>query len=326
MSSSDEFSGVVMVAKDGMPIFQKPYGLASKEFNIPNRIDTKFNLGSINKFFTKVAIGQLMQQGKVRLEDTLGKFLPDYPNPEARRKVSVEHLVNMTSGIGDFFNERFDTSPKDRFRTNRDYLPMFDSLPLLFGPGSQRRYSNGGYAVLGAIIEAVSGQSYYDYVRQHVFEPAGMTNTDSYEADMPVANLAEGYTRSEENKTGPWRTNIYTRPARGSSAGGGYSTAEDLLKFTVALQKNVLLSSAYTGWQLTGNRPDTTKAQSTSATKTGPSAGIGIAGGAPGINAGIEADFAHGYTIIVLGNYDPPNAERVAKLARGWLERVTMSN
>jgi CubicO group peptidase (beta-lactamase class C family) len=258
----------------------------------------------------------------VRLDDALERFLPDYPNPDARRKVTVEHLVNMTSGIGDFFGERFDNTPKDRFRTNRDFLPMFDSLPLAFEPGTQRQYSNGGYILLGAIIEAVSGQSYYDYVREHIFQPAGMTNTDSYEADLPVANLAEGYTRPSEDKSSPWRKNVYTRPVRGSAAGGGYSTAEDLLKFTAALQTDILLSPAYTEWLLTGVRPDTSNGRPAPKTKSGPSPGIGIAGGAPGINASLEADFSSGYTAIVLGNYDPLNTERVAMLARKWLERV----
>ncbi|MCX6828139.1 MAG: serine hydrolase [candidate division Zixibacteria bacterium] len=322
MAQNDEFSGVVLVAKKNVPIFQKAYGLANKEFGVPNRIDTKFNLGSINKLFTKVAIGQLIQKGKIKFEDTLGRFLPDYPNPEARSKVTVDHLLNMTAGIGDFFGEKYDNTPKDRFRTNNDFLPMFDSLPLAFEPGSRNQYSNGGYILLGAIIEAASGQEYYDYIRDNIYRPAGMTNSDSYEADMPVANLAEGYTRPEGEKEAPRRKNIYSRPARGSAAGGGYSTAEDLLKFTIALQENILLSPAYAEWLLTDERPGTAKPAASGPAGIVPPRGIGVAGGAPGINAALEADFSTGYTVVVVGNYDPPNAGRVAALARQWLTRV----
>jgi CubicO group peptidase (beta-lactamase class C family) len=325
MSKNDEFSGAVLIAKNGSPVFQKAYGLASTEFGVPNRTDTKFNLGSINKIFTRVAIGQLIEQGKVRFEDTLGKFLPDYPLSDARRQVEISHLISMTSGIGDFFGETFDDTPKDRFRSNSDFLPMFDSLPLQFAPGSQRQYSNGGYVLLGAIIEKVSGESYYDYVREHIFNPASMSNTDSYEADVPVANLAEGYTNSSADHSMPRRKNIYTRPARGSAAGGGYSTAEDLLKFAIALENNRLLTPAYTEWLLTDAPPDPQKTRSAGQQNTGGPQGIGVAGGAPGINASLEADFSSGYTVVVLGNYDPPNTERVAKQARKWLKRVTKS-
>ncbi len=323
MAKADEFSGVVLVARNWAPVFQKAYGLASKEFNVPNRLDTKFNLGSMNKYFTRLAIWQLIEKGKLRLEDTLGRFLPDYPNADARRKVTIENLVEMMGGIGDFFGDRFDASPKDRFRSNRDFLPLFDSLPLEFEPGRQRQYSNGGYIVLGVVIEAVSGNSYYNYVRDHIFVPAGMTATDSYEADDPVDNLSEGYTREPAKNPGPWKKNIYSRPAKGSAAGGGYSTVGDLLKFTIALQENRLLTPASTEWFLTGVRPGDSDANASNKASAGRPRRIGIAGGAPGINASMEADFNRGSVVIVLGNYDPPNTERVARLVRHWLEVAT---
>jgi len=318
--AADRFSGTVLVARDGKPILLKAWGLASVEYNAPNRTDTKYNLGSINKLFTKLAIGQLAQAGKLSFDGTLGKLLPDYPNAEARQKVTVRHMLEMTSGIGDFFGERFDATPKDRFRTNADFLPMFAGDPLAFEPGSRWRYSNGGYIVLGAIIERVSGQSYYDYVRDHIFVPAGMTNSDSFEADVPVPNLAEGYTRESapgaQSRPGPRRKNIYTRPARGSAAGGGYSTAEDMLRFTNAVLADKLLSPPYTDWYLSrvepgkGTPPPRSKGE------------MGWAGGAPGINAEVEVDLATGYTVIVAGNYDPPAAGTVARTIRRILSGV----
>ena len=306
-----EFSGTVLIAKNGKAILKRAYGMASKEFKVINRIDTKFNLGSINKIFTTIAIGQLYEQGKISLNDPIIKFLPNYPNKTAAQKVIIRHLLDMTSGIGDFFGEKFENTPKDKLRTIDDFLPMFANDSLKFEPGSQRQYSNGGYIVLGAIIEKISGESYYDYVREHIFKPTGMLNTESYEADIPVPNLAEGYTREETDK--PWRNNIYTRPARGSSAGGGYSTAEDLLMFTVALEKNTFFKNPET-WETLRGEP--------SGQKSRRQGGLGFFGGAPGINSGIETNIGKGFTAIVMSNYDPPTAEDVMKKIREFLTNV----
>lgn len=324
-TQADEFSGVVMVAKNGKPIFHKAYGLANQNYNAPNQLDTKFNLGSINKTFTKIAIAQLAEQGKLTFDDRLGKHLPDYPNRQAAEKVTISQLLSMSSGIGDFFGEKYETTPKNKIRSLQDYLHLFANEALLFEPGTSRRYSNGGYIVLGAIIEAVTGQDYYNYVRDHIFKPAGMQNTDSYEMDAAVPNLATGYTRrgsDNERENIVRRSNIYTAPGRGSSAGGGYSTAEDLLKFTLALQQGKLLGPEYTRWMLGDpmSDPPARAAGKTSASliKT-TNGGLGIAGGAAGINAMVEQDIATGYTIIVLSNYDPPAAESVGRQIRSWL-------
>lgn len=296
LSRKDEFSGVVLLAKDYKPIFFKAYGFASKEYNFPNNINTRFNIGSINKFITRIAIEQLKVAGKLKLDDTIGKYLPDYPNREARDKVTIKHLLEMTSGIGDFFGERYQLTPKNKIRNLSDYLPLFADKPLLFEPGTKTQYSNGGYIVLGLIIEKISGKSYFDYVKENIYRIAGMENTDHFEADIPVENVASGYTRfwnGEEHPNEPRRNNIYTRPARGSSAGGGYSTAEDLLKLIIALKENKL-SAPEISREIIGNS-------------------IALAGGAPGINALVETFPKKGYILIVLSNYDPPSAERVGK-------------
>lgn len=298
LNTADEFSGVVLIAKNGQPIWQRAYGLANKAFNVPNRLDTKFNLGSINKFITHTAILQLVEAGKLSLDDTLGKHLPDYPNQPAAAKVTINHLINMQSGIGDFFGPKFEATPKDRIRTINDYLKLFADAPLAFEPGTSSRYSNGGYIVLGALIEKVTGQTYYDYVREHIYKPAGMANTDAYEVDANVPNMATGYTRRSGRGGDERINNVYTKPARGSSAGGGYSTAEDLLRFAQALEKGKLLDAAHSR-QMFGR--------------------LGVAGGAPGINAILDGGQPGGYTVIVLSNYDPPSAENVAAKIRGWL-------
>ncbi len=310
-SLKDLFSGTVLIAKNGKEIFVNAYGLASKEYNVPNKTDTKFNLGSINKIFTKIAIGQLYEQGKLEFSDPIIKFIPDYPNTTVAQKVTIRHLLDMTSGIGDFFNDKFDATPKNKFRTNSDYLQMFAADSLQFEPGTRTQYSNGGYAVLGVIIEKASGQSYYNYVREHIFKPGGMLNTDSYEADVPVLNIAEGYTR--ENSEQALRKNIYTRPARGSAAGGGYSTADDLLKFTVALADGQYFKKQNTWTMLNG-------AQGEPRAMRQPD--LGILGGAPGINAGIENGIGHGYTAIVMANYDPPVASDVIRKIKNILKLI----
>ena len=184
-------------------------------------------------------MGQLIAAGKISPDDKLGKFLPDYPNREAAEKVTVAHLLAMRSGIGDFFGPKFDAAPKGQFRKNVDFIPLFAGEPLAFEPGTKNQYSNGGYVLLGAIIEKVTGVSYYDYVRENIFKPAGMKDTDSFEADKMPVNAANGFT--SKNPGGKRINNVDTRPAKGSSAGGGYSTVSDLLKFSLAIQSRKLL-------------------------------------------------------------------------------------
>ncbi len=304
---ADGFSGVVLIAKDGKPVLERAAGLANRSLEVKNRIDTKFNLGSINKTFTKLAIAQLLEAGKLSLDDKLGTFLPDFPNPDAAAKVTVAHLIEMRSGLGDFFGREFEATPKDRIRRLADYLPFFASKPLAFEPGTANAYSNGGYVTLGLIIERVSGQTYYDYVRDHIFKPAGMADTDAFELDAIVPNLAVGYVKKD-------RSNIYSLPARGSSAGGGYSTAPDLSRYAEAVVANRLVSAPYTAWYLGGPRPDPKAPVPAS---SGPvRGGLGIAGGSPGVNAALEVEAAERLVIVVLANDDPPAAEGLARKIR----------
>ena len=301
---ADEFSGVVLVAEGDRVVLHEARGLASKEYAAANQVDTRFNLGSINKLFTRVAIGQLAEKGKLSLEDTIGKILPAYPNREAAARVTVRQLLDMTSGIGDFFGKKYESTPKDRIRSLEQYLQLFASEPLQFAPGSRRRYSNGGYIVLGLIVEKASGQGYFEYVRDHICIPAGMTATGPVDADVPETGVASGYTRNwddAEHEKDPRRSNVYTRPARGSSAGGGYATAMDLFRFAMALRAGTLLGPLGKEWF------------------AGPQA---YAGGAPGINAELDMDPIPGWTVVVMGNYDPPAAGALAQKIGAVLRRL----
>jgi len=314
MAESDDFSGAVLIAKNGKALFRKAYGMASKRFNIPNNIETRFNIGSINKSFTGMAIAQLLEKGKIHLDDKLDKYLPDFPK-EIAAKVTIRHLLTMRSGMGSYWNDEWETKWA-KIKTVEALIEIIRKIPLDFEPGTQMQYSNSGYAVLGAIIEKVSGQSYYDYVRENIFMPAGMPNTDSYELDQIVPNLAIGYTanRSENPyKNNKLQNNLFIHSVKGAPAGGGYSTLDDLLNYVEALKQNKLAGAKYTNMNLSMFRnlenPD----------KRPPA--IAIAGGAPvGINAFVGALIEDGYTVVVLSNYDPPTAQmfgmKITKMLR----------
>jgi len=306
----DKFSGVVLIAKDGKPVFEKAYGLANKAKNLSNNNETKFNLGSMNKMFTAVAIAQLAEAGKLAFDDKVGKYLPDYPNKDVADKVTIHHLLTHTSGLGSYWNARFDAK-RASLKTVSDYLALFADQPLLFEPGKRFQYSNSGFIVLGAIIEKVSGQSYYDYVREHIYKPAGMKNTEAFESSVETPNLAMGYTSEGpegEASAGPRRENTATRPNRGGPAGGGYSTVEDLLRFHLALRDHKLLSAKYTDLITTG-KVDMGRARYAYGFGDEVVNGkriFGHNGGAPGIGSDLSMYPELGYTSVVMTNYDPP--------------------
>ncbi len=293
-SRTGDFSGVILIARKGVPIYEEAFGYADREKEIPNRTDTKFNVGSINKSFTSLAVRKLAAENRLSLDDTIGKFLPDYPNKDASARVTVRHLLEMSSGIGDFFGDRYDAADKEKIQSLADYLPLFADRPLEFEPGQGNLYSNGGYIVLGLIIEKVTGTDYYSHIRDTVFKPAGMADSEWTAKSATVPNRAIGYLREGSG----WKTNYDTLPGIGSSAGGGYSTARDLLNYTIALGKGVFGEAGE-------DRKD----------------GMGIAGGAPGINAALEWMPDRGYTIVVVSNLSPPAAMRVAQRIRDWLPR-----
>jgi CubicO group peptidase (beta-lactamase class C family) len=309
LAAQDQFSGAVLIAQEGEPIFEGAYGLADRSSEVPNRVDTKFNLGSMNKMFTATAILQLVEQGKLSIDDKIIDHLPDYANQEAANKVTIHHLLTHTSGMGNVFTDEYDRMPKDQFRTPEDWLPLFVDASLQFEPGAQFYYSNAGYVVLGLVIESITGQSYYDYVMENVYEPSGMLNTDSYERDKDVPNLAIGYTTQgyEGNELGEPISNTDRLPGRGFPAGGGYSTVEDLLKFRNALLSHQLLSPDSTDLLLTGKielREGLLYAYGFFDRIVGDQRVVGHSGGFPGICDFMDIYLDLGYTVIVLSNTD----------------------
>lgn len=311
--AADLFSGAVLIARDSQPVFTKAYGLASIAAGTPNNEQTKFNIGSLNKMFTAVAIAQLAERGKLSFTDTVVKILPDYLNKTVAEKVTIHQLLTHTSGMGNYQNATYSAN-LNKMKTVADLLPLFASDPLAFEPGTKWQYSNAGYALLGLIIEKTSGQNYFDYVEEHIFRPAGMVNTDSYEREKAVPNLAVGYTRMNESGRAdpsvPRRENTSTRPAKGSPAGGGYSTVEDLFRFSVALRGHKLLTQKYTEIVMTGQvevgGPVGKYAYGFSDKMFNGRHVVGHNGGGPGIGANFDMFPDLGYTAVVLTNYDPP--------------------
>jgi D-alanyl-D-alanine carboxypeptidase len=307
-----QFSGTALVAHNGKTVFEQAYGLADRARKTPNHLDTQFRIGSMNKMFTAVAIMQLVQSGKIQLTDPLSKFLPDYANKDLAAKVTIHHLLTHTGGTGDFFGPEFDAHRLE-LKTLNDYLKLYEKRPLQFEPGSKWEYSNFGFLLLGVVIEKVTGQSYYDYLREHVFKPAGMTSTDSAPENETVARRSIGYMK--ENPDSSWMPNTDTLPYRGTSAGGGYSTVGDLMRFALAVENSKLLDAEHTKLLLTGkvDRPGGGKyAYGFGDEETNGIHCYGHGGGAPGMNGELTFCPQTGYIIAVLANMDPPAATRVA--------------
>jgi CubicO group peptidase (beta-lactamase class C family) len=302
-SAADTFSGAVLVARGGMPIFKKAYGMANREQRVANRVDTKFNLGSMNKMFTAVAVAQLVERGKLSFDDPLIKHLPDYPDKEVAAKVTIHQLLTHTSGLGNYMTPAW-AERRAEIKTAAELLPFFAREPLKFAPGAGWQYSNAGFVVLGLVVERLSGQSYFDYVREHVFKPAGMNDTDSYENARAVENRAVGYTRADN----PRSPNTSRLPFKGSPAGGGYSTLDDMLKFDRALRSHKLLGAKLTNLVTTGkvDAPFGKYAYGFGDSRINGKRYVGHNGGGPGIAAQFESYTDTGYTLVVLANYDPP--------------------
>jgi CubicO group peptidase (beta-lactamase class C family) len=301
----DRFAGAVLIGHRGRIVFQKAVGFANRESRTPNTLDTQFRNGSMNKMFTATAVMQLVEAGKLSLDDTVGKVMTDYPNADVARKVTIRHLLGHTGGTGDFFGPEF-TKNRLTLKTHVDYVGLFGARAPLHEPGAEFRYSNYGMVLLGAIIERVSGVSYFDYVRTHVFEPAGMTSTGSLPESETVPNRSTGYMRSND----AWVPNTDTLPWSGTAAGGGYSTVGDFFRFAEALQSGKLVSSASLTQMITPGL-NSQYGFGMSLTGEGATRSVGHAGGAPGQNGDLRVFPESGYVIVALSNLDPPAASRM---------------
>lgn len=318
--AEDRFSGAVRLSRGDQVLFEGAWGQADKRFSVGNRTSTRFNLGSMNKMFTAVAIGQLVEAGKLAFEDRLIDVMPDYPNQDVAKRVTIHQLLTHSSGLGSYWDPLFATNWA-QIRTHQQLLDLFVHQPLEFEPGERFGYSNSGFVVLGRVIEVLSGMSYFDYVRDKVFLPAGMTSTDSYAYDEIVADLATGYTRASddhdhgpghEETSGPRHANVFEHPAKGCAAGGGYSTVGDLHRFVRALEKNTLLRAATRERLFKPQAPGVPYGYGFGLRGEGRMRYVGHNGGAAGISSDLRFYPESGYSFSVLSNYDPGSAGLVA--------------
>jgi D-alanyl-D-alanine carboxypeptidase len=326
-ASDDRFSGVLLVVRGGQVVVQEARGFADAERRVPVTLDTSFNLGSANKMFTAVAVAQLAESGKLRFTDTIARHLPDYPNHDAAARVTIHQLLTHTGGFGNFFGPGYEER-RDGLLQVRDYLALFAAEPLAFEPGARWEYSNAGFIVLGAIVEKVSGLDYYEYVRRHILEPAGMSGAGFFRKTELPAAAAVGLTRRERMlnapaaagaapPSGPRRPNTDRLPARGSPAGGAYATAADLLRFANALLDHRLLGRESTQLVLEGKAatPRGKYGYGFSERTVGDRRVVGHNGGFPGVNAELHILPGTRDVVVVLSNYDPPAAAQLAEKA-----------
>jgi D-alanyl-D-alanine carboxypeptidase len=312
--AADRFSGSVLVARGDQPILTEARGYAIHPQVIGNQPDTKFNIASVTKMFTAVAVVQLVAKGKLDLHTPVSAYNPALPHAA---EITIHQLLTHTAGFDSYWNDAYRARRSD-LRTIDGYIKLFAETPLEFPAGTRHHYGNSGYVLLGALIEQVTGISYYEHMRQEIFQPPGMNDTDFYEMDLPVANCASGYTR--ENWFGPLdgqlRNNHFIYAVRGSPSEHCFSTVHDLFLFMQALQTHRLLDADHT---------KLCRHPHTSAEQPGVQYGygfhiiddgrhgrvIGHAGRALGGDTFALIYMDLGYTVIVLSNYDRPAARTI---------------
>jgi CubicO group peptidase (beta-lactamase class C family) len=306
LAKLDKFSGVLVLARDGKTIFAKAYGTMDEAGKVPMTLDTRLFSASQGKMFTATAIWQLIASGKVKLDDTVGKFLADYPNRDVATKVTVRMLLAHRDGTGEMgILEPQDGANRAKVRSIADIIALNGTRGPAFEPGSKFDYGNYGYILLGAIVEKASGEDYYDYVQHHVFDVVGMTHT-SY----PLREDMDGIAVPMTPKDGKLVSAFDQWPWRGTPAGGGVSTPGDMVKFIDALDQGKLIPPALLAQAIT---PD----------ETGFGLGFinsgaggltywGHGGGAPGDSTVADHYPKTHVTFACMANRDPPACDRIA--------------
>jgi CubicO group peptidase (beta-lactamase class C family) len=309
------FSGALLIARGPAVLLAMAAGEASKSTHAPNNVDTKFNLGSMNKMFTATAVARLVELGRLSFDDPIGKWVDETWLPkEVTDKVTVRHLITHTSGLGSYFNETFDRSSRALFRKLDDYKPLIKDDRPAFPPGERFQYSNTGMFLLGVVIQRVTGEDYFDHIRKAIYTPAGMTNTDCYEMDYPVENLAVGYSPDWWSPY-RWQANLFKHVIKGGPAGGGFSTVRDLHKFALALLGGRLVSKATLETMWTdfkgGNYGYGFAVAGGPAGKV-----VGHSGGFDGINSVLDIYVDSGYIVAVMSNVDNGASPLAARIGR----------
>jgi len=310
---ADRFSGAVLIAHDNQPLLNTARGYAIHPEVLRNQPDTKFNIASVTKMFTAVAVMQLVANGNLDLRVPIAVYNPNLPYAD---QITIHQLLTHTAGLDRYWNDAYRAARSD-LRTIADYLKLFANTPLEFPPGTRHHYGNSGYVVLGALIEQVTGGTYYEHMRREIFQLVGMKDTDFYEMDLPIANCAVGYTR--ENWFGPTdgqlRNNHFIYGVKGSPSEHCFSTVQDIFLFFQALQTHRLLDTYHTALCFTphasGEQPGVSYGYGFHIIDDGKHGRlIGHGGRALGGDA-FAVMYDLGYTVIILSNYDRPSARNV---------------
>lgn len=244
-----QFRGNIYIVQNGKVIYERESGFADLPNQIPNKRETKFASASAGKVFVAVGILQLIEQGRLHFDDTLGQFLGAELG-KMDPAVTIRQLLTHTSGVPDYFDESvmdeyeelWTDFPNYKIRHNRDLLPLFIHKPMMYPRGERFQYNNSGYVLLALIIEKITEMEFDEYLKINVFDPCKMTGTGYYELDKLPANCAHHYIYSAD--TGDYRTNIYSVDAKGTGAGGAFITVADIVSFWTALLEGRLLSNA----------------------------------------------------------------------------------
>ena len=296
LSDKNNFNGVVLFARGDKIFFHRAWGIANRESNQQITTSTKFNLASASKMFTAVAIAKLAEEGKLTFDNNISQHLDDgWFSGELGRKILIRHLLSHTSGLGHYWEE-FDKHV-GKIIDIADYKSIISTKPS-FKPGTAGKYSNTGFILLGAIIEAVTGQSYYDYVQQLIFKPLHMDNTGFFRMDKPDLNRTVGYFEDEEDD-GILKNNLDLHGIRGSSAGGCWSTAADMHRFMRAFASDKIISYKTRKYLLTPSPFYKNYGHGIQLKK----GWYGHWGGFPGIEAFVMYYYQTGHTLIVFSNY-----------------------
>jgi D-alanyl-D-alanine carboxypeptidase len=303
-AGTGRFSGAVLIGRGDDVLMSEAWGAADATGQVAATPETRFCIGSMGKMFTAVGVLQLVQSGRLRLDDTVGDLLPDYPRGRIAETVTVEHLLTHTGGTGDFFGPVYEAQQADLV-TPSDFIALFGEREPLYGAGERWGYSNFGFILLGAILERISGRAWQDRLLETVFAPAGMTATSPTVTDEDAA----------QPLVGAMQTGLTAKPHYvGLPAGGGYSTTGDLMRFARALRSDALLDATHRALLMTPRVPAGSRRWSLGLS-TGSRNGApywGHGGSAPGVNADFAVYPGSGLVAVVLANRGHPHAANVA--------------
>lgn len=295
-AKGEKFTGQVLVAKRDKVWLGEAYGEADRSAHRAMTLDTPINLASNNKMFTAVLIAQLVEQGKLGWDDKVGRFLPDWPQVAVRNEVTIAQLLSHTSGLGEFWGpEHQAASPT--LDTLDEYGALIRADMPAAEPGKAFKYSNNGYVLLGLIAQVITGRDYYDLARERIYQLAGMAHSDHFRRDDTAAGIAIGYLADGSDD----RQRL---ALRGSSAGGGYASARDLLAFANALLDGKLVRPATLARMITSHAamsPEMGYGYGFGVS-TGSEKHFGHDGGTPGTNSSVEVFPDSGYIVIVQSN------------------------